>query len=909
MTIHNLFKSLFWLWHIIYVVITISLIIPYLFVPMAISVFEGHIPAYYLLYSIIMASLPFASIVLAITLFKGNTRNLIRYFYGFEMTLLFFLCIKMVSLRALNFSLIVVMLNVIIAMSVWLYFIWEEQKQNTFPKALIENNFALLGSIIIVLVGLYIGTLLSLYIFPFAVEFVSMIIHKIININWGDIKWFLLHPLRIFGSFFALLTILLFMGLPVGIIYLYTAQFKKFLPTLLSFKKIALVIGILTLNIGLFVTGNHQPQVETFALLDKTFADPKAEAHLLQQKTTIKQGLLNAYLSPYRYITSSQDNDNIASEYERILGFSKKSAKIPETIFEFLAAPLFYQGSRHDVEKAKNYYARFFDAPIQKAERVQIVNTIEHAWDLANGNEASLLSANSHFVHVTKQEIELKEKQGVANILITESFENLTHNLKEIVIHFSLPNDAIVKGLWLSSDANKPKMFPFVLSPKGAAQAVYKAEVNRRVDPALLEKVGPNQYRLRVYPVPAKPYSDIDKVEHFQMQLAYETLPNAKGEWPLPIVLEKRNIFWDDETERVVNGQKITLKKETWMPAILATTQMVAPKNISLQQGDQFIHAILRQHKKEKVSINKPLAVLVDGSYSMIQYKAALQKTLNDLKSKVAAVEVYFCRQTCRPFDNINTAPFFGQSQTGDHISAFIALKKSTDYRAVLILSDEGSYEIRAKSETKKLTINSPVWLVHLNGMFAYAYDDKVLDLLYRSKGGISKTIDEALLAINPTEILRAVHLSPDTTVLSITKDRIWVKSDQPANHTNSALQKIAAAQTIKHLMRSMDMQALDNLDAIHAFAKQNTIVTHYSSMLVLVDDRQKEALKKAEVQTDRFEREVEQGDTQADMFSIPSVPEPEEWVLMIIASILLIFAYQRQRKIRRAVNRDGRKI
>ncbi|MCK5924766.1 MAG: PEP-CTERM sorting domain-containing protein, partial [Methylococcales bacterium] len=75
----------------------------------------------------------------------------------------------------------------------------------------------------------------------------------------------------------------------------------------------------------------------------------------------------------------------------------------------------------------------------------------------------------------------------------------------------------------------------------------------------------------------------------------------------------------------------------------------------------------------------------------------------------------------------------------------------------------------------------------------------------------------------------------------------------------------------------------------------QNSIVTHYSSMLVLVNDRQKEALKKAEAGGDRFEREVEQGKAPINPFAIPSVPEPEEWALMIIAGILLLLAYRKR--------------
>jgi hypothetical protein len=71
--------------------------------------------------------------------------------------------------------------------------------------------------------------------------------------------------------------------------------------------------------------------------------------------------------------------------------------------------------------------------------------------------------------------------------------------------------------------------------------------------------------------------------------------------------------------------------------------------------------------------------------------------------------------------------------------------------------------------------------------------------------------------------------------------------------------------------------------------------------MLVLVNDRQKEALKKAEEGKDRFDREVETGKQTAtapsDPFAVPAVPEPEEWALIIIALMFLTYTLSRRRQ------------
>ncbi len=70
--------------------------------------------------------------------------------------------------------------------------------------------------------------------------------------------------------------------------------------------------------------------------------------------------------------------------------------------------------------------------------------------------------------------------------------------------------------------------------------------------------------------------------------------------------------------------------------------------------------------------------------------------------------------------------------------------------------------------------------------------------------------------------------------------------------------------------------------------------------MLVLVNDQQREALKRAESQSDRFQREVESGKEELSQpfnpFTVSAVPEPEEWMLMGTVAIALLFIIRRKR-------------
>jgi len=84
-------------------------------------------------------------------------------------------------------------------------------------------------------------------------------------------------------------------------------------------------------------------------------------------------------------------------------------------------------------------------------------------------------------------------------------------------------------------------------------------------------------------------------------------------------------------------------------------------------------------------------------------------------------------------------------------------------------------------------------------------------------------------------------------------------------------------------------MGRLETLDYLHAIAVEHSVVTPYSSMIVLVTERQERLLDRLETDGDRFEREHEDvGETEA--VSVTGVPEPEEWLLIILAAAMLIW-------------------
>jgi len=107
----------------------------------------------------------------------------------------------------------------------------------------------------------------------------------------------------------------------------------------------------------------------------------------------------------------------------------------------------------------------------------------------------------------------------------------------------------------------------------------------------------------------------------------------------------------------------------------------------------------------------------------------------------------------------------------------------------------------------------------------------------------------------------------------------------------------LAARQLI--LMASFgEAPSVTDLDDLHEVAKTHEVISPYSSMIVLVNERQKEALKKASEADDRFEREGRSGEEILNSPNSPlvsGVPEPHEWLLIFVSVILLLWLWRRR--------------
>ncbi|ABC33139.1 conserved hypothetical protein [Hahella chejuensis KCTC 2396] len=901
---------LFWFWNLTYAVLTGVLIVPFFTLPAISGAFIGLHSWMTAVFSILLVAIPALCIGLGLTRFRKNPTALIKLFYGVEMPIIFIMLSTLFLLRELNPGVTHVLINILIALFAYLACLWGGVNTR-FPMWL-----RLSLAMTMLLTGLYCALLLAQFFIPATAGFFELL-GEIELRHLGDIFNYLLFLVALICG---LSTCVVFLALPFVLTFLYIREFLREWriadASLGRAKAGAVAAGILALNALLFAVLNQQPQQETFermAFLDQRFQPGETIPSIPREEhDALRKGLINAYLAPYRYLSTTERNGAVFNAYLGAFDSADHSlAKGSQAIFNFLATPFLYDGAyfREDKERAARYYRAFFDQPIEKGEPEAILHAIQATFDQGQP-VAGLLDVLNRYVLITNMAITVEPQGDNARIRIVQTLENQTYNNHEVTFHFSLPEEAALTGLWLSDDAKDLDKFAYALAPRGAAQQVYNDEVQQRIDPSLLEQVGPRQYRLRAFPVPPRRANynrsmglllgtDYE-VDPMYLTFEYKTTINDQGAWPLPQLLEKRNAYWSDQTQRTLNDQPLQTEKDAWLP-ITAQMSAAAPrKQHDAVVAGQRVRAVPRTGADAQWDIQKsttPYAILIDGSYSMGEQAGNVTTALKQLQQLDVAHEIFLCRERCQSI----TAPpsadeFYGDSLPMNQLAAW-RRKVKQNYDAVVLLTDAGSYELESQF-TLKADQMPPVWLVHLGETLAYAYHDKTLDLLKQSHGGVALSLQEAIAAHQFRQ-----KRATDTGLFAVTQHYLWYAeagADAEAVLSNAKTEAdffsaIAARRWLEYLAQTRDVSDVKVLDELHAIAKAEHLVTDYSSMIVLVEERQKKALEEAEQKADRFDREVETGQetfsAPMDMFSASPVPEPEEWILLGLAGLMLGFA------------------
>lgn len=119
-------------------------------------------------------------------------------------------------------------------------------------------------------------------------------------------------------------------------------------------------------------------------------------------------------------------------------------------------------------------------------------------------------------------------EEGVARVVVEETFRNTTDRVQEGVFRFELPEDAVIGAfsMWMAGREQQGK----VLEAK-EARATYDAIVRKQKDPGLLEQVGWRDFRVNVFPIPAR---DTVRIKLCYAHVVRDDLGLETLEIPLP---------------------------------------------------------------------------------------------------------------------------------------------------------------------------------------------------------------------------------------------------------------------------------------------------------------------------------------------------------------------------------------
>ncbi|MGC4122429.1 MAG: TIGR02921 family PEP-CTERM protein [Myxococcales bacterium] len=902
--------GLFWTWNLLFVSFVSCGLAPFLLPELIRDLIRGNAPASFLGWLLGAIALPLAIAGLGLTrAYRSDPAKLLTLLFAVEAPLFLLALVRLFAVREASTGFSVVGFAVAASALVAFADLHRPAPERAAPLAakLVGHAFGLMAALHLALWALF-------YAVPAASALVSFLFRAS---TWSDLFQSIQRTAGLalvallLGTSLLTFSATLFAALPFALPWLHGSALRRTWASaagrlgrnpasaLAGAGALALVVS--------YALAAHQPQARAFELLAQTPGDDGERARLVAASGPIRDGLVNAYLSSYRYVGASGGDRHVAAMFESALGLSRESAQTLQDAYGLLGWPVRYQGEsfEQDRQRAQALYESFFDQPIEAAEREAIRDAAASSFDRGS-RETRLADVAAERVLLARQELVVEEHGDWAQVELHEVYENQTTAAQEVLYYFHLPETAVLTGLWLGDTDDRSKRFPFVVAPRGAAQAVYREEVQKRRDPALLEQVGPRQYRLRAFPIPAKP-GDGNEASRMHLWMTWQALAE-NGAWPMPRLAERRNVFWNRRTERVLGGAK--LADDGWLPAFVPPrAPLLGTRHQVTLPGGFVVTASPVDFEKVTVRPGLRAALVLDTSRSMERRveelraeKAWMQKALREAK-----VDLYLAsapssgRGPERRADALSFNPdsivWYGALTGPELLSQFQASRGEAEYDAVFVLTDGGGQDL-VKEQPQVPALAEALWMVHLGGELPRAYDDQTNALLSRPGSGVATNLGEAVRR-------SSAAASMPGSMTDLAGGYLWtMEAAQAATSAGDPFAPLAGRQLILAMGRWAQGDALARLDAVHAVAREQRIVTPYSSMLVLVDDEQRRRLAQLEAQADRFEREVEPGTEGArsgsDLFDVSAVPEPHEWVLLSLAALMLVVA-SRWKQERRA--------
>lgn len=269
-------------------------------------------------------------------------------------------------------------------------------------------------------------------------------------------------------------------------------------------------------------------------------------------------------------------------------------------------------------------------------------------YSISHAQKIPTLKVDDKPLGLSSLNIDVVVTGNIATTTYDMEFYNPTNAVLEGALDFPLGDGFSVSRFALDING---KLREAVVVDKELGRVAFEAVVRRRVDPALLEKGTGNNYKARIYPIPAKGYKRI--------VLAYEQelkLSEGKHYYDIPLAFQnelenfdlKITVF-DQKTKPIIEKGTIddlgftpwqqnfttTVHKENYIANKPIRIQIPIEETVVKKLRNEEYFYVYTTLNKEKRTRRKPkkITVLWDASLSM---------KVRDLKKELDLLDAYF---------------------------------------------------------------------------------------------------------------------------------------------------------------------------------------------------------------------------------------------------------------------------
>ena len=344
--------SLFWSWNSDLSSIHDPRIRARILPEMIVAVGTSAIPASFLFSALVLTAVPIITIILGLTVFRRAPSKLFALGYVVEGPLMLILVVRFFIIREATTALTLLLAFAGFGVAAFLWSLLDDtSRQARYP---ILRWIRLVGLTLMGLVSLYAALWIGFYAVPLAAgaaQWLGYILADLprffsnlrYNLSGISLIWV---PFTILGFILFLYTATLFVLTPIAVPFLSLRAWWRDLVDIgprRDWVRPALVVTLtIILSAAVFVVANRQPQQQAFTLLEFPPDSLEMARSLLAQQETIRAGLLNAYLAPFRYLSADGEVVHVRTIYREIFGMTEAKAANVQRLYERVARPLLY---------------------------------------------------------------------------------------------------------------------------------------------------------------------------------------------------------------------------------------------------------------------------------------------------------------------------------------------------------------------------------------------------------------------------------------------------------------------------------------------------------------------------------------------------------------------------------------